>query len=344
MLYFRSDYGEGCIPEILKLLEKTNDETHGEYGLDDQCKYARELVHSKMPDNDVDIHFIPGGTQTNLTIFKAILKSYEAVISPNSGHIACHETGAIEATGHKVITVKNSNGKITPNAIQKCFDEHMLTYEHMVYPKAVYISNSTELGTVYKRKELEALRKKCDELNLYLVMDGARIGTVLMSGVDYTLNDLPKWCDVFTIGGTKNGALFGEAIIISNSSLKENFRFVMKQTGSLLAKGWLLGIQFIGLFENDAFYKCADHENKQAQKIQSCLYDLKYPMFMRSETNQVFPIVTVSQFEFLSERVDFEIWEKREDMYVIRFVTSWHTKEKDVEKLCSYLKEASHLE
>ena len=209
-----------------------------------------------MVDHTVDVHFISGGTLTNQTVIKSMLRPFEAVISCDTGHIATHETGAIEATGHKVITVQNVNGKLTPALIQKSFDEHMLTYEHLVYPKMVYISNATEFGTVYTREELIALHEKCQELGLYLYMDGARLGAALMSGVDYSLNDLAAWCDVFYIGGTKNGALMGEAVVIINDSLKPYFRFCMKQNGAMMAKGWLLGIQIAGLFEHDAFYTC----------------------------------------------------------------------------------------
>lgn len=343
MLFFRNDYGKGCAPEILDALEKINDEAFDGYGLDTICVQAKDVIRSKMPDWDIDIHFIHGGTAANLTCLRSMLRSYEAIISCDSGHIATHETGAIEATGHKVINVINKSGKVTPEAIRTTFDEHMLTFEHMVYPKVVYISNATEYGTVYTREELEELRSVCDELGMYIFMDGARLGVALMSGVDYTMNDLPKWVDMFTIGGTKNGALFGEAVIICNPELKENFRFVQKQSGAMLAKGWLIGVQFLTLFENDLFYEIAAHENKMALAVQNGIDSFGYPMFMNSITNQIFPIITKSQFEFLSEHVSFEVWEKRIDSYVIRFVTGFFTTTKDVIELLSLLKQASEL-
>ena len=343
MLSFRNDYSEGCIPEILELLQKTNGTKYDGYGLDIECKKAKEMIQAKMPDTNADIHFLVGGTQTNLTIIKAALRSYEAVIACDSGHIALHETGAIEATGHKVITVSNTNGKITSSEVKKAYDAHMLTYEHMVYPKMVYISNATEFGTVYSLHELKDLRNICDQLGMYLMMDGARLGVALMSGVDYTLNDVAKYCDVFTIGGTKNGALFGEAVVIVNPELKKNFRFVMKQTGAMLAKGWLLGLQFQALFEKDTLFMYADYEIRLAQLIQKKLHELRYPLFMKSETNQVFPLVTSEQFEFLSKYIDFEVWEKRDNFYVIRFATGFSTKKEDIDQLFVYLKEAAEL-
>lgn len=344
MLFFRNDYGQGCIPEIMELLNNTNLNSFVGYGEDDLCLQAKSLIQSKMIDHDVDIHFISGGTLTNKTVISSVLRPFEAVISCDTGHIATHETGAIESTGHKVITVPNVNGKLTPQLIRKAFYEHMLTYEHLVYPKMVYISNSTEFGTVYSRQEIEEIVSICKELDLYLYMDGARLGTALMSGVDYTLNDLAEWCDVFYIGGTKNGALMGEAVVICNESLKPFFRFCMKQNGAMMAKGWLLGIQFKGLFENDSFYRAAKHANSMAQKLQDALSELKYPFLMKSETNQIFPIVTDKEYEFLSSVVDFEIWEKQDQNIAIRFVTSWTTTKEDLDSLIEYLKQAKALE
>lgn len=343
MLFFRNDYGQGCIPEILEQMNQTNMQSHVGYGEDEICMHAKQLIQSKMVDHTVDVHFISGGTLTNQTVIKSMLRPFEAVISCDTGHIATHETGAIEATGHKVITVQNVNGKLTPALIQKSFDEHMLTYEHLVYPKMVYISNATEFGTVYTREELTALHEKCQELGLYLYMDGARLGAALMSGVDYSLNDLAAWCDVFYIGGTKNGALMGEAVVIINDSLKPYFRFCMKQNGAMMAKGWLLGIQFAGLFENDAFYTVAKHANEMAAQIQDALFDLKYPFLMKSDTNQIFPFVNENEYVFLKEKVDFELWENRKEGKVIRFVTSWSTTQEQVDALITLLKQAKEL-
>ena len=344
MLFFRNDYGQGCIPEILKLLTEINDENISGYGIDPYSEKAKELIKAQMPDLDVDVHFIVGGTLTNQTIIKHVLRPFEAAISCDSGHIAIHETGSIEAVGHKVVTIKNRNGKINPGDIKKVFEEHMLTYEHLVYPKLVYISNATEFGTVYTKEEFMALRAVCDELGLYLMMDGARLGQALEAKVcDYTLNDIAKWCDIFYIGGTKNGALMGEAVVITNPELKPYFRFNLKQNGAMMAKGWILSAQFIGLFENDNYFKCAKHADTLADQIQNELINLKYPLYMKSDTNQVFPVVSYKQFEYLNNLIEFEIWEKRDEDVVIRFVTSWHTSQEEVDELCAILKTASEL-
>lgn len=344
MLFFRNDYGQGCIPEILDLLNKTNYDSHPGYGLDKYCEQARTLIQANMPDTEVDIQFISGGTLTNLTIIKSILRPYEAVIACDSGHISTHETGSVEATGHKVIELPNSDGKLHASQIEKCFNDHMMTYEHMVYPKLVYISNSTEFGTVYTREELESLRAACDKLGLYLMMDGARLGAALESGVDYTLNDIAKWCDVFYIGGTKNGALMGEAVVFSNKDLAQNFRFVMKQDGAMMAKGWLLGLQFVGLFYDGAFFRVAKHENEMAQRIQAYAHNLGYPFLMKSSTNQIFLDLTLEQYDYLSKMVDFEIWNKQDDFLSVRLVTSWNTSEEDVKELCKCLYIAKELD
>lgn len=340
MLPFRNDYSYGCIDEILELLKNENDIFHDGYGLDETCRQAQALIRSKMIDNDVDIHFIVGGTLSNLTILKGCLNCYEAVISCDTGHINTHETGSIEATGHKVIPVQNCDGKLTAAGIRHCYEEHMMSFEHMVLPKVVYISNATELGTIYTLEELQSIRQVCDELGMYLMMDGARLGCAIMAQHEYSLNDLAKLCDIFSIGGTKNGALFGEAIIISNPALKKYFRFVMKQSGAMMAKGWLLGLQFVGLFKDDAFYKVAKHANDMAAQIQTCLHSLGYPLLMRSDTNQVFPILEQSELEVISKAVDFEVWGKQDDQVVVRFVTSWHTTQEEVDQLCRVLKDA----
>ena len=339
MLFFRNDYGKGCIPEILELLNTTNNDAHIGYGQDSICERAKEVIHSKMPDCDVDIHFITGGTLTNLTMIRSVLRSYEAVIACDTAHIATHETGSIEATGHKVITVPNTDGKITAKAIRECVLEHQMSLEHMVFPKMVYISNATELGTVYTREELLEIRHVCDEFHLYLMLDGARLGCALMSGIDYSLNDLASWCDLMYIGGTKNGALFGEAVILSNDALKPYFRYVMKQSGAMLAKGWLLGLQFLALFENDAFYHIAEHANECAKVIQDCADQVGYPFFMKNNTNQVFLVLEPEEYQALSEKVDFEIWTKQDDKFVIRLVTSWATSMDDINHLCTLLRQ-----
>lgn len=343
MLFFRNDYGQSCIQDIVDEFTAIQDQSFVGYGEDAISLKAKELIQSKMPDHQVDIQFISGGTLTNQTVIKSILRPFEAVISCDTGHIATHETGAIEATGHKVITVNNVNGKLTPDLIQKTFDEHMLTYEHLVYPKLVYISNATEFGTVYTRDELVSIHEKCQELGLYLYIDGARLGAALTSGIDYGINDIASWADVFYIGGTKNGAMMGEAVVIVNDALKPFFRFCMKQNGAMMAKGWMLGVQFLGLFKNDAFFTCAKHANRYASQIQDSLFALKYPVLMKSDTNQIFPVVTKSEYDYLKDKVDFEIWEESGNSLVIRFVTSWHTSKEEVDQLIEFLKQAKQL-
>lgn len=241
MYSFRNDYSEGAYPEILKRLSEENKKQHLGYGEDEICKEAKKRVHQKLKNDECDIHFLVGGTQTNLTVISSALRPFEAVITVDSGHINVHETGAIEATGHKVIVVKGKDGKITPDGIHQAVKIH--TDEHMVKPKMVYISNATEIGTIYTKKELEEIRKVCDEYKLYLFMDGARLGAALTSSEnDLRFEDLCTYCDVFYIGGTKNGALFGEAIVIVSDKLKSDFRYMIKQRGGMLAKGWLIGV------------------------------------------------------------------------------------------------------
>ena len=334
MLFFRNDYGQGCIPEILEQMNQSNMQSHVGYGEDEICMHAKQLIQSKMVDHTVDVHFISGGTLTNQTVIKSMLRPFEAVISCDTGHIATHETGAIEATGHKVITVQNVNGKLTPALIQKSFDEHMLTYEHLVYPKMVYISNATEFGTVYTREELTALHEKCQELGLYLYMDGARLGAALMSGIDYSLNDLAAWCDVFYIGGTKVGAMMGEAVVFSGMKAPKYFFTNVKRHGALLAKGRMLGIQFDTLFTDELYFKISRHAIAMATRIRSIFEKHGIAIAYDSPTNQQFVVLSPALYEAISQKVAFEIWERKSEHEIIcRFVTSWATKEEELDEL-----------
>lgn len=337
MLFFRNDYGEGCIEPILKLLATVNEESNPGYGQDTYSKKAAQILQSKFPDIPSQIHFIVSGTLTNIVAIRQVLRPYEAVLSVDSGHIVEHEAGAIEAGGHKILILPNSNGKMTAQALDKAVTQLRSDPNYLIEPRLVYISNATEFGTVYTRNELEELSALCKEKNLFLMMDGARIGQALMSGVDYTLNDIAKWCDVFSIGGTKCGALFGEALVITNPALQPYFRYIQKQSGAILAKGWLIGMQFIGLFENDDFYRCAKHANDLGRLIQDKATSLGYPLLMKSSTNQIFLVLNPIQFDYLKDKVDFEIWTHWDDQIVIRLVTSWHTSKNDVVTLCQYL-------
>lgn len=343
MLFFRNDYGQGCVAPILELLKQTNDESFPGYGTDQYTQKAKEMLCAKMPSHSVEIHFLVGGTMANLTSLRHMLRPWEAIIAPDTGHINTHETGSIEATGHKIIPVPNASGKLTAASVRKACEAHKLNESHMVKPRAVYISNATELGTVYTRQELQELRAVCSEYDLYLFMDGARLGNALESGVDYTLDDLPHWMDAFTIGATKNGALFGEALVITNDSVKPYFRYTEKMSGAMLAKGWLLGLQFIGLFEDDLWFRNARHANELAVRIQDKAQQLGYPLLMHSDTNQIFLVLSCEEFDYLSSRVDFEIWEKWQDQIIARFVTSWHTQQEEADYLCVYLEEARSL-
>lgn len=337
MLFFRNDYGEGCIKPIMDLLVKANDESNPGYGEDAYSKRAAELIQSKLPDYPADIHFIVSGTLTNIVMIRQVLRPYEAVVSCDTGHIIEHEAGAIEAGGHIIISVPNSNGKLTAQTLEKVVRHCREDPNYLIEPRLVYISNATEFGTVYTRAELEDLSEVCRSLDLYLMMDGARMGQALMSGIDYSLNDIARWCDLFTVGGTKNGALFGEAALIINQNLRPYFRNIQKQSGAILAKGWLIAMQFIGLFENDDFYKCAGYANELGKKIQDRAIALGYPLFMKSTTNQIFVVLNPAQYNYLKDKVSFEVWTHWEDNIVIRLVTSWHTTKTDVETLCQYL-------
>ena len=331
MFNFRNDYSEGCHPRILEALSRTNlNQTVG-YGLDEHCANAAALIKRAINCQSADIHFLVGGTQTNLTAIAAFLRPHQCVLAASTGHVNVHETGAIETTGHKVVTRPTPDGKLTPALVQDMVDEH--TDEHMVKPGLVYLSQSTELGTVYTKAELEALYACCKETGLFLYMDGARLACALTSDCcDVTLSDLPHLCDAFYIGGTKNGMLFGEAMVIVNNALKSDFRFFIKQRGGMLAKGRLLGIQFEEQFRDGLYLELGRHANALAHRLQDGLEAKGYPLLQRSPTNQVFPILTPEQYERFSSFCLFETWSVLSDgRKVIRLVTSWATEPQSVE-------------
>ncbi|WP_121663426.1 threonine aldolase family protein [Metabacillus litoralis] len=330
MYSFKNDYSEGAHPRILNALFESNLVQEDGYGEDRFSQEAKELIKQKLANSNVDIHLLLGGTQTNLTAIAAFLRPHEAAISVSTGHIFTHETGAIEATGHKIISVEGDNGKLTVEHVKNVLESH--PDEHMVKPKLVYISNSTEIGTIYQKNELIQLRQLCDEHNLILFMDGARLGSALCSVEnDLKLSDLPSLLDAFYIGGTKNGALLGEALVICNDTLKEDFRFHMKQKGALLAKGRLLGIQFRELFKDDLYFDLAIHANSMADKLREEISNAGFSFITHSPSNQVFPIFPNSFIEKLQEKYFFHHWEKIDnDSSAIRLVTSWATKEDKV--------------
>lgn len=338
MYSFKCDYSEGAHPRILEALVQTNMEQEEGYGLDRYSKEAIELLKEKIMNKDVDIHLLQGGTQTNLIAISAFLKSYEAAIAANTGHILVHETGAIEATGHKVISIPSSDGKINSEDIINVLNDHI--NEHMVRPKLVYISNPTEIGTIYKKEELKELSDTCKKNNLILYVDGARLGSALMSSTnDLSLSDLATLTDAFYIGATKNGALIGEALIISNENLKDEFRFNIKQRGGLMAKGRVLGIQFLELFRDNLYFELADHANKMAEIINNSIEKCGLDVLIPSKTNQIFPIIPNDVLTKLESKYKFTLWKKiDEKKSAIRIVTSWATKEDMARELANDLK------
>ncbi|NRD77733.1 aminotransferase class I/II-fold pyridoxal phosphate-dependent enzyme [Bacillus sp. BRMEA1] len=330
MYSFKNDYSEGAHPQILSALMETNLEQENGYGEDRFSQEAIEQLKQRLGRTDLDIHLLTGGTQTNLIAISAFLRPHEAAIAANTGHIATHETGAIEAVGHKVVTIETADGKLTAQHIHTVLEAH--TDEHMVKPKLVYISNSTEIGSIYKKQELEQLREVCDKNHLILFMDGARLGSALCSYEnDLELSDLPSLVDAFYIGGTKNGALIGEALVIGKESLKEDFRYHMKQKGALLAKGRLLGIQFLELFRSNLFFELAAHANTMADIMRKGISEADIPFLIHSPSNQLFPILPNDLITELQKDYAFLIWEKIDsDHSAIRLVTSWATKEEAV--------------
>ena len=336
MIYFRNDYSEGAHPKVLQALVETNLVSTPGYGCDVYCACARELLRERFACPNADVHFLVGGTQTNLTAAAAFLRPWEAVIAADTGHIAVHETGAIEATGHKVYVVPGVDGKLTSDAIRTAVRDHQTgTEEHMVLPRMVYVSDSTELGTIYTRAELQALSDTCRELGLYLYLDGARMAMALTAqGNDLVPEDFAQLCDAFYLGGTKNALLFGEALVIVNNALKPYFRNVMKQHGGMLAKGRLLGVQFAAILQDDLWLQTARHANELAQRLAAALTAMGVPLYAASPTNQVFPIFTNAQVEALRQNFSFEFIARVDENHsAIRFVTSWATRPEDVETL-----------
>lgn len=339
MIRFNCDYSEGAHPGILEKLTLTNLEQLPGYGQDIYCRQAANLIKSLCNTPEADVHFLAGGTQTNLTVIAACLRPYQGVISADSGHINVHETGAIEATGHRVITAAEKDGKITAEQISRCCKEHWQddNPEFAPQPKLVYISFPTEYGTLYSKEELSAIRRACDENNLYLFMDGARLGYGLEApGNDLTLADIAACCDVFYIGGTKVGALLGEAVVIVNPKLQKDFRYFMKQKGAMLAKGRILGLQFLALFENGLYFKLAKHADDMAQIIRRACADAGYTFLYDSPTNQQFPVMPNDIVKRLEEDYAFaHIKRLDRSRTAIRICTSWATREEDVRQLAA---------
>ena len=347
MIRFESDYCEGAHPDILKKLMETNLEQTKGYGLDPYCMRAADLIKEKCGRQDVDVHFLTGGTQTNLTVISAALRPHQGVLSAVTGHINVHESGAIEATGHKVLSLPSRDGKLTARQIQDACDSHYNddTHEHQVQPKLVYISNPTETGTIYSLAELTAIRAACLRNNLFLYMDGARLGYALCAeGNDLELPDIAELCDVFYFGGTKTGALFGEALVICSERLKPDFRYIIKQKGGMLAKGRLLGLQFLTLFENNLYMSIGHHANDMAALIRDACVRKGYDFLISSNTNQQFPILPDDVLKGVARKFTYSFWEKTDEHHsAVRFCTSWATKEEDVRKLVREIEQADEL-
>ena len=337
MIYFNSDYLEGAHPSIMKRLMDTNMAQSVGYSEDEYCAAAREKIKAACEAPDADVHFLVGGTQTNTTVIASILRPYQGVIAPTTGHINCHETGAIESTGHKVLALPTDNGKITAQQIEEYYLWHHTSpdFEHIVMPGMVYISYPTEGGTIYSKAELTAIYETCQRCGLPLYIDGARMGYGLMSDeCDLTLPELARLCDVFYIGGTKVGALFGEAVVVMNPALKKDFRFFMKQRGGMLAKGRLLGIQFDTLFTDNLYLKISRHAIDMAHQIREIFVSAGYPLLFDSPTNQQYPIMPDSELAEIGKNFGYEYWERVDETHSgVRFCASWATTQENVDAL-----------
>ena len=337
MIRFENDYAEGAHQQILNRLIETNMEQTTGYGTDAYCESARCYIRKACQAKQADVHFLVGGTQTNTTIIASILRAHQGVISATTGHIATMETGAIEATGHKILTVPSENGKLTASQVKELCDAHWNTPAcvHQVQPGLVYISHPTENGTTYTKSELVELSQVCQQFNLPLMMDGARLGYGLTApGNDLFLPDIARLCDVFYIGGTKIGALFGEAVVITNDNLKKDFRYLIKQRGGLLAKGRLLGIQFETLFKDKLYEEISTYAVELAVSIREAFIQKGFELRYDSQTNQQFPILPQEVLEKLSKSYSFTFWEKLDSTHtVVRICTSWATKMEHVDQL-----------
>ncbi len=338
---FQNDYSEGAHPRILEALSRTNLTQQIGYSEDEYCLSAAQKIRALVGNPEVDVHFVSGGTQANLLVLSSCLRPFESVIAVDSGHICVHETGAVEATGHKVHHTKGKDGKVTPADIQTVVEEHY--FEHMVKPRAVYISQSTEIGTIYSAAELGELSALCRKLGLFLYMDGARLGSALTSSkADLDLKAIGSLVDAFYIGGTKNGALIGEAIVITNPVLKPDFRYCIKQRGALLAKGRLLGIQFDELFKDTLYFDLARHANLMAERLTEGMKSLGYTFLTDSPTNQIFPILPNAINARLQQDYMFYDWVKIDkNNTAVRLVTSWAITESVVDEFLSDLRAIS---
>lgn len=343
MYQFQCDYNEGAHQRIMERLVETNFEQTVGYGEDEYCAQARQTIKSVLRREDVDVHFLVGGTQTNATVISSVLRPHQGVLCADTGHINVHETGAIEHSGHKVLALKHTNGLLAAETIREAMEEHLAEDgpEHTVQPGMVYISFSSEVGTVYSLTQLNEIAEVCREYNLPLFIDGARMGYGLASeGCDVTLQDIAKIADVFYIGGTKQGALFGEAVVIVNDNLKKDFRYFIKQNGGMLAKGRLLGIQFQTLFEDGLYFETSKQAVNLALKIRDAFKAKGYSFLVESPSNQQFPILPDDLLDCLAKDFKFSVWKRIDENHTaVRFCTSWATREEAVNALINCINE-----
>ena len=341
MLSFECDYNKGAHPKILEALVRTNTEPCPGYGNDIYTERAREKIRAACGREDADVRFLVGGTQTNRIVIDSMLQSYEGVISATTGHISAHEAGAIEASGHKVLTVPGYDGKLRAEDVEKLIASFYAdgAHEHMVYPGMVYISHPTEYGTLYTLEELAELSALCRRRSIPLYLDGARLGYGLMSlDTDVTLRDIAELCDVFYIGGTKVGALCGEAVVFTHNNAPKHFFTTVKQNGALLAKGRLLGVQFDTLFTDGLYFEISKNAIDRAEDLKQLFAQKGYSFFKNSPTNQQFIILSDEKIKELTPSVRFEIWERIDEGHcAVRFATSWATEESDIEALAKIL-------
>lgn len=338
MYNLKDDYSEGAHPKIIESLVKSNLVQEDGYSMDSFSKEAIRLLKQELNNDDVDIHFISGGTQTNLLAISSVLRPHEACISATTGHIATHEAGAIEATGHKVIMVDTKDGKLNKKLLKPVLQKY--NFEYAVKPKVVYISNPTELGTVYSKEELKSLYDYCLGNNLLLYLDGARLASAIaLEEMELSLENINKYSDAFFLGGTKNGALLGEALILSNDEFKKDFRYILKQKGAMLAKGRIMGIQFKTLLEDQLYLKLGAYANGLAKYTNNELRNLGIEFLVDSPSNQIFPILENNLIKELRKSFNFYDWEKiSEDKTCIRLVFSWATKEEKVKEFVNIIK------
>lgn len=341
MLSFVNDYSQGAHEAILNRMNEINRDSVTGYGCDQYCESAKEKIRTACESPEADIYFLVGGTQSNQVVIDTMLQPYEGVVAATTGHVSTHEAGAIEFTGHKVLEFEEMDGKISPDKLKTYLETFYgdANHEHMVFPGMVYISHPTEFGTLYTKTELKEISEICKKYSMPLFLDGARLGYALAcEESDVTLADIAKYCDVFYIGGTKVGALFGEAVVFSRNNAPKHFVTQIKQHGALLAKGWLLGLQFDTLFTDNLYVKNGENGMKMAKLMKAAFKEKGYQFYIESPTNQMFLLLENRRMEELAKEVAFSFWEKVDENHTaVRFVTSWATSEEDIKKFIELL-------